>query len=430
MRHRVGLAAAAACLLGLTIVACGSRLRWHLVREPSDAVVAAALNEATDDRPADAAFESRVPSIPAPQRLRPCCAFGADLRTQVGALPIPLVAIGNIVGPADIGPHTYDGGLLSLRQGQDPQTGRDAGERNGLVYTCRGGFLDIAHVRDYADWTVFLAAQVFLALPDGATLDLFDKGGRLRIVIQPVAPARLAAVGERELAIATGQWLAFRLAIWHETATWYGWSWFRAFPETASAFSPEDLYSDLIGTRIAGGIIQASGADTDTLYEANMNVWLRRVLDRLGAQPMAVGRPAMFAVDGPWWDSSRRLPDKHLTRRRYLDIGPRLEPWRVTEAGVDAATTALLDEHCADQRPVVLRNPDDHRGLPFREVATLEIEVGEGLVRRGFPLPRPGSTRITQDDFPSIVAAVAAEAHEVFGAGVDSPAPLPGAADP
>jgi hypothetical protein len=138
----------------------------------------------------------------------------------------------------------------------------------------------------------------------------------------------------------------------------------------------------------------------------------------------------MFAVDGQWWDSNRRLPDKYLTLRRYLEIGPRLTPWLVSEAGIDADTTALLDERCADQRPVSLRNPDDHRGLPFREVATLEIEVSDAPVRRGFPLPRPDSNRITQEDFPSIVAAVAVEADERFGAGVDSPAPRPGAADP
>jgi hypothetical protein len=405
------------------VVGCGTRLRWHLVREPSDATVAAALNEAeTADALVDHAPAPEVPSVPAPERLRPCCAFGADLRTQVGIVPVPGMVIGNIVGPDDVGPHKYDGGALALNPSQDPSAGRDWGENNGLVYTCRGGFIDIAHVRDYADWTIFLTAHVFRGLRHGGTIALSDKGGTRRIVIHPQSAAQLDAVGARDLAIATGQWLAFQLSNWHEIATWYGWSWFRTFPETASAFSPEDLYSDMVGARIAAGIIQANSAETDSLYEATMNVWLRRTLQRLGAQPTAVGRQAMFAVDGVWWDSSRRLPDKRLTLRRYLDTGPTLAPWLVSAAGIDARTTALLDEHCgADVRPIVLLNPDAYRGLAFRDVATLEIDVSPALARRGFPFPRPDSTHITQEDFPAIIAAIAVDNDAQFGSGADRP---------
>jgi hypothetical protein len=313
--------------------------------------------------------------------------------------------------------------MFAMSPGQDPSASRDWGERNGLIYTCRGGFIDIAHVRDYADLTVFLAAQVHHSLRHGGTVTLSDKGGTRRIVIHPVDAARLDAVGERGLALATGQWLAVRLAVWHEIATWYGWSTFRLFPETASAFSPEDVYSDVIGTRIAGGIIEAPAADTDTLYEANMNVWLERVLHRLGAQPAPVGRVAMFAVDGQWWDSSRRLPDKQRTVRRNVDIGPLLTPWLVTDAGIGPHATGVLDKTCGpDVSPLVLRNPDDFRGLPLRDVATLEIDVDPALVGRRLPLPRD-SNRITQDDFPAIVAAIAIEADDLFGEGAGSPAP-------
>ena len=313
-RRHGRLAAVAATVLVALMAGCGTRLRWHLVREPSDAAIAAALNEAdTSDAPLHDAPVVDVPSVPAPENLRPCCAFGADLRTQLGVVPIPGFTIGNIIGPDDVGPHKYDGGMLALNPSQDPSAGRDWGERNGLVYTCRGGFIDTAHVRDYADWTIFLTAHVFRGLYHGETITLSDKGGRRRIHIHALSAQQLDAVGARDLAIAVGQWLAFKLSNWHEIATWYGWSSFRAFPETASAFSPEDLYSDMVGARIASGIIQANSAETDTLYEATMNVWLRRTLQRLGAQPTDVGRQAMFAVDGVWWDSRRRLPDKRLT---------------------------------------------------------------------------------------------------------------------
>ena len=416
--------ATTALVIALQLAACGTTLRWHLARTPSDETVAAALKESSGEAPlAGGDFTPEVPTVPQPTRLRPCCAFGADLRTRVGVVPVPLMAIGNVVGPDSVGPHKFDGGLFALQPGQDPSAGRDWGERNGLVYTCRGGFIDIAHVRDYADLTVFLTAHAFQSLRHGGSITLADKGGTRRVVFHPQSAERLHAVGARDLAIATGQWLAVRLAYWHEIATWFGWSAFRLFPETASAFSPEDIYSDVIGTRIAGGIIDAGAADTDTLYEANMNVWLARTLERLGAQPVDVGRAAIFAVDGKWWDSTRRLPDKRLTVRRNLDIGPLVTPWLVSDAGIDATATALLEQHCgADVRPTVLRNPDDFRGVPLREVATLEIGVDPALVARGLPLPRQ-SNAITQADFPAIVASIAVETDELFGPGADSPAP-------
>ena len=64
-----------------------------------------------------------VPSVPAPENLRPCCAFGADLGTQLGVLPIPGFTIGNIIGPDDVGPHEYNGGMLALNPRPDPSAG-------------------------------------------------------------------------------------------------------------------------------------------------------------------------------------------------------------------------------------------------------------------------------------------------------------------
>ena len=51
-------------------------------------------------------------------------------------------------------------------------------EHNGLVYTCRGGFIDTAHVRDYADWAIFLVAQIARLAETGGVVELPDEGGR------------------------------------------------------------------------------------------------------------------------------------------------------------------------------------------------------------------------------------------------------------
>ena len=88
-----------------------------------------------------------------PQNLRPCCAFGYALGVEVAEVPVPVFEVQNVIAPDDLGRHTYDGGMISMRN--SAQRAFLSSENNGLVFTCRGGFLDLAHVRDYADWTAF-----------------------------------------------------------------------------------------------------------------------------------------------------------------------------------------------------------------------------------------------------------------------------------
>ena len=48
------------------------------------------------------------------------------------------------IGPGDLSKHGYNNGWS---------------EGNGIVYTCRGGHIDIAHLRKTADWTAFLTIK-------------------------------------------------------------------------------------------------------------------------------------------------------------------------------------------------------------------------------------------------------------------------------
>jgi Protein of unknown function (DUF4056) len=73
----------------------------------SDSDVAAALGDTSQENSPGLAA-SDIPEIPYPQALRPCCAFGADLKVALGRVPVPGVEIGNLLGPSDLGPHRYD----------------------------------------------------------------------------------------------------------------------------------------------------------------------------------------------------------------------------------------------------------------------------------------------------------------------------------
>lgn len=71
--------------------------------------------------------------------------------------------------------------------------------------------------------------------------------------------------------------------------------------------------------------------------------------------------------------------------------------------------------------PLVLRVHDGFGGVPFRDHASVELELGDALVAAGFPLPRAGSRVVTQDDFDAIVARIRAETVQALGAGADGP---------
>ncbi len=94
--------------------------------------------------------------LPPPESLRPCCAFGYDLHVRAAGIPIPMYQIGNVLTLGTLGKHHYNDSafgavknLLGLSE-----------EQNGLIHTRRGGFIDIAHVRDTADNTFYLFNRI------------------------------------------------------------------------------------------------------------------------------------------------------------------------------------------------------------------------------------------------------------------------------
>jgi hypothetical protein len=402
------------CALACASLACRTP-QWAVapkLRAP-DEDVAAALG-ATSHENAALIEGADVPEIAYPRKLRPCCAFGTDLKVEVGVVPVPGVELGNLVDPAEIGPHRYDNGFLSLQRG-DPRGAVDL-EHNGLVYTCRGGFIDLAHVRDNADNTLSLATSLARTLETGSLIELPPQGAAIRVRVRPISAAAVARYGRRTLSVALAQWLAFQASIWHEIATYYGYASLASWPEKVSAFSPEDLYSNALGTRIAAGVILSKGARSNVEYGLTMDAWIARTLERLDAVPLADSEAAMQSVDGRWWDSGKRIPDWTLVARRSFDFGPLLHPWRVEDAGV-ATPAACLDT----APPLVLRVHDGFSGVPFRDHASVEFEIGDALVAAGFPLPRPGSRLVTQDDFEAIVAHIRSETEQALGAGAGAP---------
>lgn len=409
----IGRVRLCACtLLALTaLFGCVHAPGWMVQRAVKVEDVARVLDEpAATERPLT---PSDIPVIPAREGLRPCCAFGVRLGASVGSVPVPFFSLSNIVGLDQVGPHTYDAEPFS----SSASSKLDAfmRENNALVYTCRGGFIDLAHVRDNADATLFWSAAIARASLIGATIELPNEGGARRVHLRPLPPDLVERYGLRRVAVTVAQWLAFELSVWHEIATTYGWSAFELYPEYLSAFSPEDLYSNLLGIKIAGGLLVSSGeAETDVLYDRHMDEWLREALAYLHPVSAEAGEEAMRLVDGVWWSSHARLPDPRLVLRRNTDAGLELAPWVVSRAYASPAMQAWVDRHCGGaERPLPLRRGSAMDGHAFEDVITLEIDVE---VPDPFPFPRAGSTRITQEDFPVVLDAVRRYAMERLGA--------------
>jgi hypothetical protein len=407
-------------LIVVGLLACRSP-QWEVtskLRAP-DADVAGALGDTSSEN-AQGFVADDIPEIAYPRALRPCCAFGADLHVAVGLVPVPGVEIGNLLGPDELGPHRYDNGYLSLQR-KDPR-GRVGVENNGLIYTCRGGFIDLAHVRDNADNTLVIVAALARGLETGTTLELPPQGAAMRIRVRPISAEAIAKFGRMQLAVGLAEWLGYQISIWHEIATFYGYTSLAGWPEKLSAFSPEDLYSNELGIRLAGGVILAKAARSDLEYGLSMDAWLERTLQRLLAVPLEDSRTAMSAVDGAWWDSEKRIPDWTLVKRRRFDTGPLLNPWRLEDARPGTKGDVKPLSSCLDADPaLVFRVSDGFAGALYRDYATAEFEVGDALVEAGFLLPRPGTRRVDQEDFPAIIGEIRKATLEAFGLGADAP---------
>lgn len=420
-RFARGVALGLAVLIA-AVTGCRSGPLWRVPNDLrlSDRAVAAALDDLPPAPSAtDAAMTAAIPSLPILKGTRPCCAFGTDLKTQIGKIPLPGYSIENLREVEELGPHRYDNGMFTLAI--NDERGWADQENNGLVYTCRGGFIDTAHVREYADLTVYLTLSIARVLATGGVIPMKEEGGERLVRVAAVDPELIAQFGRRandvregRLAAEIAAWLAYQSSIWHEIATWYGYRSVQGFPEKLSAFSPEDLYSNQVGVRIARAILLERGLVESASWDRRLDVWLRQVLYRLGAVDKPAAERAIRSVDGSWWDSRRRVPDWRLVRRREFGIGPVVHPVVVPDGSVAGCDPASA--------PLPLEVREGVPGLRFADVVTLETVVSDRLVREGLPLGAAGSRQITQGDFPRLVEAVRAKVEATLDAPDGAPA--------
>ncbi|EGV3807851.1 DUF4056 domain-containing protein [Vibrio parahaemolyticus] len=280
--------------------------------------------------------------LKAPVGVRPCCAFGVDLKAQLGSVPVPFFSLENVLSSSEVGTHYYNdgsesvsGSLLGLNE-----------EANGIIFTEQGGFIDTAHVRDTADYTYYLFTLNQHYLGRAAHLDLPEEL-RVRRIRWYEQKKQLIEKEKLERSAQAAALTAFRLAQWHEIAQWFGMVSVSGFKELASAFSSEDLYSNMLGAKLAKQVLLDNPELDQTGFSKAMDTAFKQALKDLKAQSKAVTKEKIQQLDGDWWDSSRRLPDKWVVRFRDYHMALKLTP-NYSGANHELSLSATF----ADQLPI------------------------------------------------------------------------------
>ncbi|MGR5238956.1 DUF4056 domain-containing protein [Vibrio alfacsensis] len=280
--------------------------------------------------------------LKAPVGVRPCCAFGVDLKAQLGSMPVPFLSLENVIATNEVGSHIYNdgsesvsGSLLGLNE-----------EANGIIFTEQGGFIDTAHVRDTADYTYYLFQLNRHYLGRAAYLDL-PAELRIRRIRWFEQNTPFSEQEKIERSAQAAALTAFQLAQWHEIAQWFGMVSVSGFKELASAFSSEDLYSNMLGANLAKQVLLGNPDLSPKAFSKAMDNAFQLALQDLEAQTKTVTKKKVQQLDGRWWDSSRRLPDKWVVRFRDYHLALTLTP------NYSGATHLLsLDDRFTNQQPI------------------------------------------------------------------------------
>ncbi|MFA5554042.1 MAG: DUF4056 domain-containing protein [Phycisphaerae bacterium] len=224
----------------------------------------------------------------------------------------------------------------------------DFKEKNGIVYTCKAGHVDISHVREAADWTAYLAAITYKNLCSGnCDFSFVLKEGSVCFVHlsypdrwQIMSPAEKENLAF-DIAVRLGEYFGYTAGTWHEILTWYGYKSKMVFSEFPSAFSWEDTFSNLLGCNIGAYALR----DTDLSYEDSVRYTIDKAIQELDPQSAEVAKDAAEKVRGLWFTGN--IPPFVNMLKRNFDTG----------LGDGFVTPMLVDAVCPCQNAAAKSYP-------------------------------------------------------------------------
>lgn len=318
---------------------------------------------------------------------RPCCTFArSNLQEKLG--------VAGIIDKDKLGEHEF--------------ARTDKKDKVGILYTCHGGFVDVSHLRDNADWS----AHIFLKLPEwlnsGSDILARREGGfSKRSVYFPKMDIKdinsLTEDDLEKLAVSIG----FSMALMHEIPTSFKIpvSVPSAFfiTERSSAFSLEDAYSNLMGNYLG-----VKAARSSLPYNVAMTEILNYTLEELGAQSFNQTAEAYELVRNKWWMSGMKNSFKKLMKRDFTFAGA-VTPFLVKNAPFceeSQSQNLLIPEKLSNGKSV-------HDYYEVRGV--LKKNLKHALNK--YDAKMDGT--ITQKDFPKIIHAIRDGFKKKLGANIE-----------
>jgi hypothetical protein len=233
------------------------------------------------------------------------CTTGGEPRVRLGSYATPTPGT-RYLDISDLGEHSY---------------GSSLSENDGIVYTCRGGHIDITHVRIAADYVRYLNDKIRKCLMNS------DAEFTFKFNVEPSTyyatlqypptwkflPRKDKEIIADEVAIELSQYCTYTMTTWHEVITWFGYKTVAFWSEEPSAFSWEDIYSNLVGVRLGGQALQ----DEKHNFDEAMTILLKQELKNLGIQSRDIARQAAEKMKGKWWSGFVQVDMKE----RNMDIG-------------------------------------------------------------------------------------------------------------
>lgn len=308
-------------------------------------------------------FKEKDYSNHPPRIIRICCAFGTDLKISI----IPGLKKTDLTSMDQMGSHHYLGNHT---------------EKNGILYTRRGGFIDFGHLRDLVDWTAYIYNLAKKSQQTGEIfLHLGFESGEKALVIK-VPPTE----NEEDLVNLAGR-IAYDLSIWHEITSWFGGSAVPFLSEKFSSFSVEDTFSNLLGTKIAAAAILSELPYDQAVTEAIRQT----MIDLEAVSSVEESYQAMESVREIWWTREIPLPRNGVMLQRQLGAYSTMSPLLVP--GWESI----------NKIPFQLTLPETTQdGIPLSEFYTISVDANNKVpIKKIFP--DRVDRLVTQNDFQVII---------------------------
>lgn len=317
-------------------------------------------------------FQVNNPEIKPHRIIRTCCSFGSEMQL----FAIPGVKLTEITSLERIGTHHYLG---------------DPSEENGIIYTRRGGFIDMGHLRDQVDWTAYIYKQLAENRSAGILEMVLGREGGEKTLNVNLSPL----LSDNDLILLAGK-ITYDLSVWHEIATWFGASTIPFVPERYSSFSIEDAYSNLLGVTIGINALQS-----ELPFEQAVTQIISETLKDLDVVSNETETYlAMESVRNIWWTREKKLPSSKVLLERELQVYSCLQPWIVP--GWESQNKETFELNVPEVAST---------GENLNSFYSLEFKLNYKFPFRKI-FPERKDRNITQHDFDRMLAQIAVELNK------------------